>query len=49
MVIPARIYVDSFNYFVDTELRYILEPNNLVTSDDDPKLFSDIPRFTSVC
>ena len=41
----VKQHVDSFNYFVDTELKQILEANNLVTSDVDPKFFL---RYTDI-
>lgn len=41
----VKQHVDSFNYFIDTELKQILEANNLVTSDVDPKFFL---RYTDI-
>ncbi|KAI5452589.1 DNA-directed RNA polymerase III complex subunit Rpc2 [Naganishia albida] len=41
----VKQHIDSFNYFIDTELKQILEANNLVTSDVDPKFFL---RYTDI-
>ncbi|PNS14496.1 DNA-directed RNA polymerase III subunit RPC2 [Sphaceloma murrayae] len=38
-------HTDSYNYFVDTELRNILKANSVIHSDVDPKMFI---RFTDI-
>ncbi|KAH7098892.1 DNA-directed RNA polymerase [Auriculariales sp. MPI-PUGE-AT-0066] len=35
----VKQHIDSFNYFVDTDLNNILKANNKVTSDVDPKFW----------
>ncbi|KZV87300.1 DNA-directed RNA polymerase [Exidia glandulosa HHB12029] len=35
----VKQHIDSFNYFVDTDLKNILKANNKVTSDVDPKFW----------
>ena len=35
----VKQHIDSFNYFVDHDLKNILNTNNCVTSDVDPKCF----------
>ncbi|KAI0033036.1 beta and beta-prime subunits of DNA dependent RNA-polymerase [Vararia minispora EC-137] len=35
----VKQHIDSFNYFVDTDIRNILKANNKVTSDVDPRFW----------
>jgi DNA-directed RNA polymerase III subunit RPC2 len=35
----VKQHLDSFNYFVQTDIKKILEANSLVVSDTDPKFF----------
>lgn len=41
----VKQHIDSFNYFIETDLQKIIDANRLVTSDVDPRFFLEFKRI----
>jgi DNA-directed RNA polymerase III subunit RPC2 len=35
----VKQHIDSFNYFVETDIKKIVQANEIITSDIDPNFF----------